>query len=134
MASPPDSRPWGARRLVSPAAGDLAGTYAAPSPGARSAFPDAGAPPARRSPDSSPDAIRIDWLDPVKALALLAILLNHLIEEFGPGPWFTNPDNSWPSLAVRLHSIIAPGTTLFLRGVRTAGWLGDAAPGVFILA
>lgn len=79
-------------------------------------------------------AQRLDWLDPVKALALIAILLNHLVEEFGPGPWFTNPENSWPSLAVRLHTMVPPGTTLFLRSVRAAGWLGDAAPGVFILA
>jgi peptidoglycan/LPS O-acetylase OafA/YrhL len=77
---------------------------------------------------------RVDWLDPVKALALLAIMLNHLVEEFGPGPWFTNPGSVWPSLAVRLHTIIPPGTTVFLRIVRTAGWLGDSAPGVFILA
>ena len=76
----------------------------------------------------------MDWLDPVKALALLAIMLNHLVEEFGPGPWFTNPDNAWPSLAIRIHTIIPAGTSIFLRGVRTLGWLGDAAPGVFILA
>jgi peptidoglycan/LPS O-acetylase OafA/YrhL len=91
---------------------------------------DAPSSPAR----SVSQAMRLDWLDPVKALALLAILLNHLVEEFGPGPWFTNPSNSWPSLAVRLHTMIPPGTTYFLRGVRTLGWLGDAAPGVFILA
>ncbi len=90
------------------------------------------APPPVAHRTSSP--LRAEWLDPVKALALIAILLNHLVEEFGPGPWFTNPDNSWPALAVRLHSIIPPGTTLFLRGVRALGWLGDAAPGVFILA
>jgi peptidoglycan/LPS O-acetylase OafA/YrhL len=79
-------------------------------------------------------ARRVDWLDPVKALALLAIMLNHLVEEFGPGPWFTNPDNAWPLLAIRMHTIIPAGATIFLRGVRTVGWLGDAAPGVFILA
>jgi peptidoglycan/LPS O-acetylase OafA/YrhL len=76
---------------------------------------------------------RVDWLDPVKALALLAIMLNHLVEEFGPGPWFTNPGSSWPTLAVRLQTFMAPGTTLLLRSVRMLGWLGDAAPGVFIL-
>jgi peptidoglycan/LPS O-acetylase OafA/YrhL len=87
------------------------------------------------SPVSQPTGSqRVDWLDPVKALALLGIMLNHLVEEFGPGPWFTNPGSTWPSLAVRLHSIIPPGTTVFLRLVRTLGWLGDSAPGVFILA
>jgi peptidoglycan/LPS O-acetylase OafA/YrhL len=82
-------------------------------------------------PASAP---RVTWLDPVKALALIAILLNHLVEEFGPGPWFTNPDNAWPVIAVRMQTMIAPGATFLLRGVRTLGWLGDAAPGVFILA
>jgi peptidoglycan/LPS O-acetylase OafA/YrhL len=109
---------------MSQAMGDLVGTIATPSPEARSGS----------SAERLPEAPRIDWLDPVKALALLAILLNHLVEEFGPGPWFTNPENAWPSLAVRIHTVIPPGTTLFLRGVRAAGWLGDAAPGVFILA
>ena len=115
------------------ASGELAGTRAAASPpahlveGARDGYGSHGS----RS-ETSP--IRVEWLDPVKALALLAILLNHLVEEFGPGPWFTNPENAWPSLAVRLHTMVPPGTTLFLRSVRAAGWLGDAAPGVFILA
>ncbi|MEP7086642.1 MAG: acyltransferase, partial [Gemmatimonadota bacterium] len=107
--------------------GELAGTGAEQSPPAHPTR-NAGVAPA------SEPALRVDWLDPVKALALLAILLNHIVEEFGPGPWFTNPENSWPSLAVRLHTMVPPGTTLFLRSVRTAGWLGDAAPGVFILA
>ena len=118
------------------ATGELDGTRAAASPPAH---------PLPSSRDSQEGARtegahlasatqRITWLDPVKALALLAILLNHLVEEFGPGPWFTNPENAWPTLAVRLHTIVPPGTTLLLRGVRAAGWLGDAAPGVFILA
>ena len=107
--------------------GELAGTRAAQSPLAHSRS-DAGVA------SGAAHAPRVQWLDPVKALALLAILLNHVVEEFGPGPWFTNPENSWPSLAVRLHTIVPAGTTLLLRSVRAAGWLGDAAPGVFILA
>jgi len=124
---------------MSHATGELVGTRAAQSPPAhpllssRDSHNGAKAANAEVAP-SAVTAQRLDWLDPVKALALLAILLNHLVEEFGPGPWFTNPDNSWPSLAVRLHTIVPPGTSLFLRGVRAAGWLGDAAPGVFILA
>jgi peptidoglycan/LPS O-acetylase OafA/YrhL len=118
------------------ATGELVGTRAAQSPPAHLAL---GTRESRdgANAESAPSALvaqRLDWLDPVKALALLAILLNHLVEEFGPGPWFTNPENSWPSLAVRLHTIVPPGTSLFLRSVRAAGWLGDAAPGVFILA
>jgi peptidoglycan/LPS O-acetylase OafA/YrhL len=115
------------------AMGELAGTSVAASPPAH--LVEEGRDGYRSNDSRSEIApIRVEWLDPVKALALLAILLNHLVEEFGPGPWFTNPENAWPSLAVRLHTIVPPGTTLLLRGVRAAGWLGDAAPGVFILA
>ncbi|MDQ2766436.1 MAG: acyltransferase family protein, partial [Gemmatimonadota bacterium] len=112
-----------------------------PVPSTRDARDGANARRARMESGASADDVRstvaaqrIDWLDPVKALALIAILLNHLVEEFGPGPWFTNPENAWPTLAVRLHSIVPPGATLFVQTVRAAGWLGDAAPGVFILA
>ena len=42
---------------------------------------------------------RLDWLDPLKAMALLAIILNHIVEEFGSKPWFTNPFNGWPDFA-----------------------------------
>ena len=126
---------------MSKPAGDLLGIAAPLSPQAHShEHGESAAPP--RAPRASDDsaraerepAFRVTWLDPVKALALLAIMLNHLVEEFGPGPWFTNPDNSWPSLAVRLSTIIPPGATPLLRVVRAAGWLGNAAPGVFILA
>src|SRR5665647_999083 len=115
------------------ARGNLDGIHAAPSPPAHRAT-STRAPCAAYDARTAPSALRVQWLDPVKALALLAILLNHLVEEFGPGPWFTNPENAWPALAVRLHNIIPPGATPLLRGVRAAGWLGDAAPGVFILA
>ena len=76
----------------------------------------------------------IDWLNPVRALALLGILLNHLVEEFASGPWFTHPANDWPDLATRLknlypHDLSSP----FLSLVQFGGWLGDNCPGVFIL-
>ena len=76
----------------------------------------------------------IDWLNPLRALALLGILLNHLVEEFASGPWFTHPANDWPDLATRLknlypHDLSSP----FLSLVQFGGWLGDNCPGVFIL-
>jgi peptidoglycan/LPS O-acetylase OafA/YrhL len=75
---------------------------------------------------------RLDWVDPLKALALLGILLNHFVECFGPGPWFTNPWNGWPDFATRMGNVFPPGTPL-VATVRFLGWLGDSAPGVFIL-
>ena len=78
-------------------------------------------------------ASRLDWLDPLKAFALLAILLNHLVEEFGKGPWFTNPSDSWPSLAERLSNIYPTQFPFPISMVQFLGWLGDSGPGVFIL-
>jgi peptidoglycan/LPS O-acetylase OafA/YrhL len=77
---------------------------------------------------------RLDWLDPLKAFALLAILLNHLIEEFGRGPWFTNPSSNWPSLAERLRNIYPQQYDFPVSLVQFLGWLGDSGPGVFIFA
>ncbi len=73
------------------------------------------------------------WVDALKAFAILGILLNHLVEEFGPGPWFTNPSGNWPDLATRMRNLIPPGDNLALMAVRFLGWLGDSGPGVFIL-
>ncbi len=77
---------------------------------------------------------RLDWLDPIKAFAILGILLNHFVEEFGPGPWFTNPSANWPALSTRLATLVPHDPSPFWRAVRLLGWLGDAAPGVFIFA
>jgi len=86
------------------------------------------------APPRSTAAIRLDWLDPIKALALLGILLNHFVEEFGPGPWFTNPTASWPALSTRVATALPHGSGFLWGAVRMLGWLGDAAPGVFIFA
>ncbi len=78
-------------------------------------------------------ASRYDWLDPVKALALVGVLWNHLIEAFGPGPWFTNPSNDWPDFARRMERLWPPGPAPIALA-RFFGWLGDSAPGVFLVA
>jgi peptidoglycan/LPS O-acetylase OafA/YrhL len=89
---------------------------------------------AGETPLGRPDAIRVDWLDPLKGLAMLAVLLNHLVEQFGPVPWFTNPSNDWPDLHRRLHTILPAAHNVPIEIVRLLGWLGDSGPGVFILA
>jgi peptidoglycan/LPS O-acetylase OafA/YrhL len=81
-----------------------------------------------------PSAWRVDWLDPLKGFAILAVLLNHLVESFGPGPWFTDPSNNWPDFATRLHTFFPHDRLLPVAMVRFLGWLGDSGPGVFILA
>jgi peptidoglycan/LPS O-acetylase OafA/YrhL len=76
----------------------------------------------------------IDWLDPIKAFALLAILLNHFVEEFGKGPWFTNPGNNWPDFATRMANVFPSDHPFPISLIQFLGWLGDSGPGVFILA
>lgn len=77
--------------------------------------------------------LHFHWVDALKAFAILGILLNHLVEEFSPGPWFTNPSDSWPDLATRLHHILPPVDSWPLKIGYFIGWLGDSGPGVFIL-
>jgi peptidoglycan/LPS O-acetylase OafA/YrhL len=76
---------------------------------------------------------RLNWLGPVKALALIGILWNHVIEEFFRGPWFTNPSSGWSSLRTRLSDIFPTENGILVGLVQMIGWLGDSCPGVFIL-
>jgi len=76
---------------------------------------------------------RFDWVDGVKAFAIIAILLNHFVEQFGEGPWFSNPSYNWPPFSERIASIIPEGSNWVFIFVKFLGWLGDMGPGVFIL-
>ncbi len=75
---------------------------------------------------------RLDWIDGLKAFAILGILLNHTVELFGPGPWFSNPSYDWPDLQTRLENIFPQGDNIFVNIITFLGWLGDMGPGVFI--
>lgn len=74
-----------------------------------------------------------DWVDALKAFAILGILLNHFEEVFGPMVWFTNPSEDWPGLSSRVQNIIPAGQNWLERAFYMLGWLGDSGPGVFIL-
>ncbi len=82
---------------------------------------------------SQQNKIRFEWVDALKAFAILGILLNHFVEEFGAGPWFSNPSYNWPELSYRLSHILPDGQNPLSVGIRFLGWLGDMGPGVFIL-
>lgn len=79
------------------------------------------------------DTKKIDWIDGLKAFAILAILLNHFVESFGGGPWFSNPTNNWPDFSTRMATIFPPDVSLVNRVIKFLGWLGDMGPGVFLL-
>jgi len=89
---------------------------------------------AGRPGSDHPVAVTVDWLDPLKGFAILAVLLNHLVESFGPGPWFSNPANNWPDLHTRIRMFFPHDRHVLIAAVRFLGWLGDSGPGVFIFA
>ncbi len=74
-----------------------------------------------------------DWVDGIKAFAIVAILLNHFVESFGEGPWFSNPSKDWPDFSVRMSTLFPTGANLGVQIIKFLGWLGDMGPGVFIL-
>ncbi len=74
-----------------------------------------------------------DWIDALKAFALLGILLNHFVEVFSTGPWFTNPSSDWPDFSSRMQSLYPGDENIGVTIFRYLGWLGDSAPGIFIL-
>lgn len=76
---------------------------------------------------------RIDWLDPIKAFALFGVILNHLVEELKPGPWFPRPTGSWVGFLERMPSFITHDS-LLVSIMKLLAWVGDFSPGVFILA
>jgi peptidoglycan/LPS O-acetylase OafA/YrhL len=77
--------------------------------------------------------VQLDWIDALKAFAIFGILLNHFVEVFGPGPWFTNPSSYWPDFATRMHQLMPIGHSFWWNALKYLGWLGDSCPGIFIL-
>lgn len=76
--------------------------------------------------------IKLDWIDALKAFAILGILLNHAVESYHIYPWFSNPSADWPSFTERLHNIFPQDGSVLVRLIQFIGWLGDMGPGIFI--
>lgn len=76
---------------------------------------------------------QLKWVYGLKAFAILAILLNHLIEARGFSPWFSNPSYNWLPLEDRLQNLLPHAENIPLKIVAFIGWLGDMGPGIFIL-
>jgi peptidoglycan/LPS O-acetylase OafA/YrhL len=75
----------------------------------------------------------LDWVDGLKAFAIIMILLNHFVESFKSFPWFSCPSYNWPDISVRLSNIFPADGSIIWRLVQFLGWLGDMGPGIFIL-
>ncbi len=76
---------------------------------------------------------RLDWIDSLKAFAIIGILLNHAVESFRSYPWFSNPSESWLPFAERMSNLFPKDGSIILRLIQFLGWLGDMGPGIFIL-
>ena len=77
--------------------------------------------------------IRLTWIDGLKSFAILGILLNHFVEQLGPGPWFSNPSYNWPDFSTRMQGLFPDSNNIIFAIIKFIGWLGDMGPGVFIL-
>lgn len=83
-------------------------------------------------------APRLPWLDAMRGLAILMIVLYHITIAIYGTPWFAHPRNDWPDLGVRLAQIRPlPQENLpaFLLAnlFRSIGWLGYQGTGVFLV-
>ncbi len=78
------------------------------------------------------------WLDALKGVAMLWIVLNHIVERIAGGEFVGNPEPQWPPLATRVAQFAAPvGSGIggaILTFVRDIGWLGDQGVTLFLIA
>lgn len=78
------------------------------------------------------------WLDALKGVALVWIVLNHVVEQLAGGEFAGNPAAGWPPFAIRIAQFARPvgsGALGFLAtAVRDVGWLGDQGVTLFLIA
>jgi peptidoglycan/LPS O-acetylase OafA/YrhL len=75
----------------------------------------------------------LDWIDALKAFAIFGILLVHIVEAMGYSTIFFYPRADWPSFSGRVAGIFPDAGNFFYNLVIFSGWLGNFAPGIFIL-
>lgn len=79
------------------------------------------------------------WLDLIKAVAVLWIFLNHVVERVIDSPYISNPNSAWPPLAVRIRQLIpidfgSPSSDTVMNFLRYLGWAGDQGVQIFLIA
>jgi Predicted acyltransferases len=92
-------------------------------------------------PEAQPGATfrpHVGWIDGVKALALLWIVLVHWTERVFGAPYFANPNNAWPPLSERVAQLDPlSGFGIWdwpLWILRLVGWIGDGGVQLFLIA
>jgi peptidoglycan/LPS O-acetylase OafA/YrhL len=78
------------------------------------------------------------WLDALKGVAMLWIVLNHIVERIAGGEFVGNPGPEWPPLATRIAQFAAPVGSGIANAIvtllRDIGWLGDQGVTLFLIA
>jgi peptidoglycan/LPS O-acetylase OafA/YrhL len=81
--------------------------------------------------------VRLTWVDSIKAIALLWIIINHMSERLFGAPYFANPSVNWPSFAgqiAQLRPLQGYGVLdIPLNLFRYIGWDGDLGVQLFLL-
>jgi len=90
------------------------------------------------APNRVPELGRLPWLDPIRAIALALIFLNHAVERMGELPLVANPSPSWPPLAERVSQLLSPasgsGWDAVFNAIRYPGLLGEVGVQLFVIA
>jgi peptidoglycan/LPS O-acetylase OafA/YrhL len=81
---------------------------------------------------------RLAWVEPLKALALVAIFLDHVAERLFGSPYFGNPDAHWPAFWERVGQLLTPPVSsgkwrFVLAALRDTAWLGDQGVSLFLV-
>ncbi len=88
-------------------------------------------------PNEAPGSGRLRWLEPIRAIALVLILLNHALERMGEYPLVANPAADWAPLADRV-SQLSPSTgswwEVAFNAIRYPGLLGEVGVQLFLIA
>jgi len=95
--------------------------------------------PLTTHPTHTPNTQRLAWVDVIKGLAILWIVLYHIVIAIADIPPFDHPKDTWAPLAERIaylrpRSSGGMVTSVVLNGLRYAGWLGYQGVSLFIIA
>ena len=80
---------------------------------------------------------RLSWVDTIRVIALIWIVLNHISEQLFGFPYFGNPTFDWPAFGEQLQQLVPLSAygwgNVPVNILRYVGWLGDQGVGLFLI-